>query len=191
MNRLIRTSALVMICITSLSCIKEKLEVTYNNQESKIDKFIESNMYQTTTDEDGSTRTDTLRVLNLGGSNRLVLEEGIGEELNDNGTIAFYYAGYTFNGSKSANNLFITNHKETAESANWDLTDEGYDLYQINIGDADLVEGLKKGLKGVKAGEHSIILFSGKYGFGNKAIGIIPANSALLYEIWVEAISND
>lgn len=191
MNRLIRTSAIILACITSLSCIKEKLEVTYNNQESKIDKFIESNRYQTVTEEDGTTRTDTLRVLNLGGSNRLILEEGIGEELGDNGTIAFYYAGYVFNGSKSANNLFVTNHRETAESANWTLTDEDFNLYQINFGETELIEGLKKGLKGVKAGEHALILFSGKYGFGNEPFGIIPVNSALLYEIWVEAISND
>ena len=35
------------------------------------------------------------------------------------------------------------------------------------------------------------ILFSGKFGFGNKMIGIIPANSALAYKIWVISISNE
>jgi FKBP-type peptidyl-prolyl cis-trans isomerase len=43
----------------------------------------------------------------------------------------------------------------------------------------------------VKGGEECQILFTGKYGFGNKAFGIIPANSALVYKIWVESISND
>ena len=57
MNKLIRTSAIILACIASLSCIKEKLEVTYNNQESKIDKFIESSRYQTVTEEAGTTRT--------------------------------------------------------------------------------------------------------------------------------------
>jgi hypothetical protein len=180
-----------MICITSLSCIKEKLEVTYNNQESKIDKFIESNMYQTTTDEDGSTRTDTLRVLNLGGSNRLVLEEGIGEELNDNGTIAFYYAGYIFSGSISNTNLFITNHAETATQAGWSLTEEEAKVLTINMKEYELVPGLRSGLIGVRSGEECQILFTGKYGFGNKAFGTIPANSPLVYRIWVESISND
>ena len=189
MNKIkIFSAALLLIAATS--CIKEKLEVTYNNQETKIDKYIESNMYQTVSDENGS-RTDTLRVENLNGSNRLILEEGIGEELREGGTIAFYYAGYTFSGSKSFSNLFITNHEETALSAGWELTDEKFELYQINISETELVDGLKKGLMGVRAGEHCQILFSGKYGFGNKTFGIIPANSALLYEIWVEAISND
>ena len=35
------------------------------------------------------------------------------------------------------------------------------------------------------------IIFSGKYGFGKKTFGIIPANSALLYKIWVHSISNE
>lgn len=191
MNRIIRISALTLFCITTLSCIKEKLEVTYNKQESNIDKYIESNMYKTSTDEDGNSITDTLRVVNNGGSNRLVLREGTGETLKENGTIAFYYAGYVFNSNKSMANLFITNHEETAQDANWTLSNEDFNLYQINIGETELVEGLRKGLIGVKSGEHCQIIFSGKYGFGNKTFGIIPANSALLYEIWVEAISND
>ena len=191
MNRIIRISALTLLCITALSCIKEKLEVTYNKQESNIDKYIESNRYKTGTDEDGNSMTDTLRVVNNEGSNRLILKEGTGEGLKENGTIAFYYAGYVFNSNKSAANLFITNHEETAQDANWTLTDEDFSLYQINIGETELVDGLKKGLIGVRSGEHCQIIFSGKYGFGNKAFGIIPANSALLYEIWVEAISND
>ena len=104
---------------------------------------------------------------------------------------AIYYAGYVFNGSKSNANLFITNHEETAKKAGWTLTDENFDIYMIKMAETRLIEGLKSGLLGVKGGEHCVILFSGKYGFGNEEFGIIPVNSALLYEIWVEAVSND
>ena len=175
----------VIVMITGISCIKEKLEVTYTNQESKIDQYINSNKY---TD---NTKTDSLRVVYNGGSSRLVMTEGTGEELTSGGTVAFYYAGYVFSGSKSASGLFITNHEETAKAAGWNLTDEEFSIYQINMSDAKLLEGLRSGLLGVKGGEHCQILFSGKYGFGNEEFGIIPANSALLYEIWVEAVSND
>ena len=85
----------------------------------------------------------------------------------------------------------ITNHEDTAKEAGWTLTDEDYAIYKINMNDARLLDGLRSGLSGVKGGEHCQILFSGKYGFGNEEFGIIPANSALLYEIWVEAVSND
>jgi FKBP-type peptidyl-prolyl cis-trans isomerase len=165
--------------------MKEKLELTYTNQEAKIDQYINSNKY---TD---SSKTDSLRVVYNGGSTRLVLTEGTGEELNAKGTAAIYYAGYTFNGSKSKANLFITNHEDTAKDAGWTLTDENFDVFMIKMGETQLLEGLKSGLLGVKGGEHCQILFSGKYGFGNEQFGIIPVNSALLYEIWVEAVSND
>ena len=186
MNRILKYfTILVSLTIGGTSCIKEKLEVTYNSQEAKIDQYISSNKY---TD---SSKSDSLRVVYNGGASRLVMTEGAGEELNKKGTVAFYYAGYIFIGSKSNNNLFITNHEDTAKAAGWELTDEKYEIYKINMSDAKLIDGLYNGLLGVKAGEHCQILFSGKYGFGNEEFGIIPENSALLYEIWVEAVSND
>lgn len=175
----------IMLILAGTSCMKEKLEMTYTNQESKIDQYINSNKYT------NSTKTDSLRVVYNGGSTRLVLTEGTGEELNANGTAAIYYAGYIFSGSKSNANLFITNHEDTAKNAGWQLTDENFDILMIHMAETKFLKGLRSGLLGVKGGEHCQILFSGKYGFGNEEFGIIPANSALLYEIWVEAVSND
>ena len=186
MNRiLLLASAFIVLS----SCVKEKLEVTYNRQEDQIDKYIASNMYVKHT-EDDQTKTDTLEVVYNGGSSRLILEEGTGEKLTDKGTVSFYYAGYTFTGSKpSASTLFTTNHQETA--ASWPLTDQNFSICTVDMRKGELVEGLKKGLVGVRSNEHCQILFSGKYAFGKKTLGIIPANSAVLFEIWVEAVSND
>lgn len=175
-----------MLLIMAVSCLKEKREETYTNQESKIDQYISSKMYPK-----GENGTDTLRVVYNGGSSRLVLKEGDGDELTSDGTVSFYYAGYTFSGGKSSSGLFATNHKETATAAGWNLTDADYDLLTLEMRDAELLKGLKEGMKGVRSGEHCEILFSGKYGFGKKPFGIIPANSALLFEIWVEAVSNE
>ena len=182
----IRIFVITALMLSMCSCMKSKLEVTYNNQESKIDQYITSKMYVK-----GENGTDTLTVVYNGGANRLVLQEGDGEELLSNGMISFYYAGYTFTNNKSASNLFTTNHEATATAAGWDLTDADYELLTIELNSADLMTGLKDGLKGVKSGEHCEILFSGKYGFGKKPIGIVSANSALLFEIWVEAVSNE
>lgn len=194
------------------SCIKEKLEDTYNKQEDRIDQFIEKNRYQKRntqvpsrdpetgnilTDGNGqpvmkdTVVTDTLRVIYNGGAARLVTKEGEGEEVRENGSIAFYYAGYIFSGSISASNLFTTNHKETAASSGWTLTDEQDDILTIGLNDYTLLPGLKSGLIGVRSGEECQIFFSGKYGFGKKSSGIVPANSALVYKIWVESISNE
>ena len=65
------------------------------------------------------------------------------------------------------------------------------DPVTLELDKADIVEGLRMGLFGVKKGQECYIIFSGKYGFGSKPIGTIPANSALLYHIWVENIENN
>jgi FKBP-type peptidyl-prolyl cis-trans isomerase len=179
-------SALAAIYLVNVSCVKEKLADTYNKQEDKIDQYIEKNRYVKNGGE-----TDTLNVYYNGGAARLVTKEGEGEELTGTGSVAFYYAGYTFSGSISASNLFSTNHRQTAESASWTLTDEQDDILTINLSEHELLPGLKNGLVGVKGGEECQILFSGKYGFGKKGSGIVPANSALVYKIWVESVSNE
>ena len=160
------------------SCTGNKLEQTYNSQEERIDSYI-------------SGKGADYRSVRNGGSNRLVIKEGEGEELKSHGFVSFYYAGYTFNGSYNSSGLFVTNHKETAEASNRNLTDAEYQIYEISMSDAKLIPGLKDGLLGVKAGEECEILFSGKYGFGNENFGIIPANSAHLWKIWVVGVAND
>ena len=57
------------------------------------------------------------------------------------------------------------------------------------MAETDMLEGLRDGLVGVRAGEECEILFTAKYGYGNKTFGIIPVNSALLYKISVVAVS--
>ncbi len=177
MNNIIRIFASAMI-LAMTSCMGSKLEQTYNNQESKIDSYI-------------SGKGEEYRSVRNGGANRLVLKEGEGEELERDGFVSFYYAGYTFSGSFNPSNLFTTNRQETAEELNWDLTDAEYQIYETDMTDARLIPGIKDGLLGVKAGEECEILFSGKYGFGNEHFGIIPANSAQLWKIWVVGVAND
>lgn len=186
-DTIITTAALVIAAIMSASCLKTQLETTYNKQEDQIDQYITKNMV--VKNEEGGS--DTLRVVRNGGSNRLVLKEGTGEELAGDGYVSFYYAGYTFSGSVSAANMFTTNRKASAEEAGWQTGEGDFELYEINFKDSGFTEGLQKGLTGVRAGEECEILFSAKYGFGNKALGIIPAKTALLYRIWVVGVTND
>ena len=171
--------ALVFLAAASCSCVKEKLEMTYNKQEDNIDKYIESNL------------KDDRTVTYNNGSARLTLVHGEGEELSSDGTIGFYYAGYIFKGNLNSANMFATNHEATATAAKWTLTDPDYALMEINLKDGKLLEGVRNGLVGVKPGEECEILFCGKYGFGNSTFGMIPANSALAFKIWVVSVSND
>lgn len=171
--------AAVAAMIAATAC-SQSLDTTFTNQENRIDTFINSELAS----NEGSS------VVRNNGANRLILTEGTGEPLGEDGSVSFYYAGYVFNGSISAANMFATNRKETAEDNNWTVTDPDYSILTIRLSDQDIVSGLRNGLKGVREGETCYIVFSGKYGFGKKPVGTIPANSALLYHVWVEKVSN-
>ncbi len=182
MSRMKIIVMLLAAAAISCSCIKEKLEESYNKQEEQIDKYISGAL----------EKNESYKVTYNGGSSRMTTLAGEGPELSSKGSVSFYYAGYTFSGSSlSASNLFGTNHQTTAEGAGWTLTDAEYSIMEISMDDSRLLEGVRNGLTGVRAGEECEILFSGKYGFGNSTFGIIPAKSALAFKIWVVGVSND
>ena len=202
--RIIKIFTLAILCLASASCIKEKLEEGYAKQEKQIDSYFAKNQTVKRTEkkevidpETGevttkdTTVTDTLRIVYNMGSSRLVRKEGEGPMLTKNGAISFYYAGYVFTGSPSK--LFITNHQATAEDPKnkFIVTDPDYNVLEADMRHDDFIEGLYNGLIGVRAGEECEIAFSGKHGFGNVVFGTIPANSALLYRIWVIGVSNE
>lgn len=166
-----------------LACNKESIQTLYASQESRIESFLDSQL----------SANPNAYVVSRDGTHRLVLADGSGDTLRADGNIAFRWAGYIMSGNNlSSSNLFGTNSLEIAEAAGWASGDaDAFRIEILQLSEADLVPGLKKGLSGVRSGEESIILFSGKYGFGNKALGTIPANAALAYHIWVESISND
>lgn len=193
---------MLILCIAASACIKEKLEETYSKQETRIDDYLAKNntkqrdSIKVETDPETGEEiektvswTDTLRIVYNNGSARLVDEEGEGEPLSENGAVSFYYAGYLFTGSPSE--LFATNHQQTATQENFVLSDASYELFHADMRDVELLSGLRNGLIGVRANEECQILFSGKHAFGNHMFGTIPANSALLFKIWVIGVSND
>ena len=172
-NTYITATIIAAMAVALSSCTKQKLELTYTSQETKIDSYVASVMKS----------DSTVTVSHNNGAARLTLKAGEG------GTISFYYAGYVFQSRPS--DLFATNNAEIAQSAGWNLDEEQLKIITFNMGSDTMVKGLRNGLVGVRAGEECEIIFSGKYGFGRKAFGIIPANSALLYKIWVHSISNE
>lgn len=190
----------LFLCLAASSCVKEKLETTYKKQESQIDSYISKNNTSkrdsTIVYEDGTTKdttwTEDRPVIYNNGSIRLVTKKGTGPKLAENGAVSFYYAGYVFKGgAPSPATLFATNHQTTAQTSSFELTDADYSIMEVNMAESELLEGIRNGLVGVQSGEECEILFTAKYGYGNRTFGIIPANSALHYRIWVVGVSND
>ena len=174
--------AVLTVAAALAGCNKQNLQTTYDNQDKKIEQYVMSQI----------SASKAQRVFTNAGSTRLVISEGAGvDSLSTEGSVTIYYAAYTFNGSVSASNMFATNHGETARQNGWDVL-SGIDTTArvLNLKDGDIVEGLRNGLFGVRTGEECLIMFSGKHGFGDRMVGTIPANSALLYHIAVLGIDN-
>ncbi|MGM9743131.1 MAG: FKBP-type peptidyl-prolyl cis-trans isomerase [Candidatus Cryptobacteroides sp.] len=182
-NRLISAILLAFVILWTASCSKEERKSQMSRQESNIETFINGML----------AKVDTAYVVRNRGVDRLVIVPGEGDSLDVSGTVSFRYAGYVMNSSSLNNaNIFATNSPDVAESVGWEVSDTtAFDIKTLNIGDDDLVEGLKRGLEGTKGGQECYILFSGKYGFGKKTLGTIPANAALAYHVWVESITNE
>lgn len=179
MDKIISIPAILLSFLLAYSCVKEDLETTYTAQEERIDSFIKGEL----------AKNEEYEVSHNQGSNRLILKHGEGTPLSAEGTVTFIYAGYVFTGNISSGNLFATNDKTTAEEAGWN-TGAVMEPFTVSLSDKKLIKGLKYGLEGAKKGEECNIVFSGKYGFGNKANGIVEKNSALLYHILVTDVVN-
>lgn len=206
-RHIIMTAILSAIIFNACS---QSLENTYSNQETRIDSFL-GNLQKSIFaraeqikpedgeegyDEKHETYMEYLALLDAGmgqivhtnSSNRITLYPGTGNSLTASGKATIYYALYIFNGNISASNLVYTNSEQIATESRWEVTSPSYDPITVNLSDKNMIRGLSSGLQGAKEGEECYIVFSGKYGYGNKSQGTIPANSALLYHIKVLAI---
>ena len=170
------------------ACNKQSVQATFDKQETYISSFVDAEC----------KKDETATVAYKDGVVRITLHDTLertgllADTLRTGGTVSFHYAGYTLTaGSINAANLFATNHQKTADAAGWKLSDTtAFKIETLTLDDT-LVDGLKRGLEGVRNQDECYILFSGKYGYGSRVQGTIPAMSALVYHVWISSISND
>lgn len=183
MKRGTRILIFALLAMVAAGCTKQLLQSTYDKQETQIESFVEARLKE----DEKATLTRN------GGAYRVTLADSLShaDSLDYGGTVKLYWACFVMSGTSiSASNLVATNMKELAQSAGWELTDNGqYELETLTLDDC-LIEGLRLGLHGVKEGDECYILFSGKYGFGKMKQGTIPARSALVYYVWIDSYSN-
>lgn len=184
-----------VLALALCACTKQAIQATYDKQESTIESLVENILKS---DESATVEYP-------GGVVRIRFSTSTSTDadqaLQEGGKATFYYGGYTVTATQlSKSNLFATNLKELADESGWKNVDESmFEAETVTVGTGELVPGLEKGLlgdaekgiDGVKKGDEYLILFSGKYGWGNHARGTIPARSALAYHIWVTDISNE
>jgi len=167
------------VAAVSFSCTKEETNNTINSQEESISKYLSSTF-------------KNYEIIPREGSNRVIIDEGYGaDSLSFGDSLIFYYAGYVFNNGPSQ--LFATNVRSVAEKSGFNITplEHTYDEYSLIFESDSFVSGLTNGLYGVREGEHSVILFSARYGFYNKPVANVPSLSALMYEVWIEHVKKN
>ena len=175
-----RITALIAAVFLAVCCGKD--DAGYSNQVTDINNYIDSQLEshpEYTVERDGDIA-------------RLTVVQGEGGALAADGLVKLFYAGYVFKNGVSAGNLFATNQADIARSAGWQLTGVDYESGTVlDLKDKSVLEGLRKGLRGVKPGEECYVMFPARYGNGNKIAGTIPAGSPLIYRIWVIDIENE
>lgn len=105
------------------------------------------------------------------GTSRVVLTEGpAGTPVIEKGdSVYLYYAGFLFSKNGPGTRFVL-------------------DSGMVCVGTGDLIRGLDNGLSGARLGEEAMILFSADDGYGAQALGLVPENSALLFNVGVGSI---
>jgi FKBP-type peptidyl-prolyl cis-trans isomerase 2 len=66
-----------------------------------------------------------------------------------------------------------------------------YDSCMVRVGKGDLITGLDRGLIGARLGQEALILFPSQLGYGKKSVGLVPENTALMFDVLVAAIKKN
>jgi FKBP-type peptidyl-prolyl cis-trans isomerase len=113
-------------------------------------------------------------VFHNGGSSRVVLVEGPqGAPVIEKGdSVYLFYAGYTFTQSGPDRQFVL-------------------DSGMVRVGAGDLIRGLEDGLPGARQGEEALIIFSADDGYGSQPVGLVSANTALLFDVGVALIKKN
>lgn len=161
------------IMFVIVSCSKQDDENTYISQESSIDSYITS-----------LVSTYNYKVVRKSGSNRVIISSGSSADSLETGdSLYFHYSGYAFSSGKGS--LFVTNDTTIAK-ANSFVTDGV--ARKVVYGNDGLISGLHNGLHGVRTGQECYIVFSAKYGYGNKVMFNLGKLTPLLFDVTVDKI---
>lgn len=128
------------------------------NQEKYIDDYINSKYADSEVYRDGSV---SRIVLSAGAPGAPAIEKG--------DSVYFYFAGFCFSQGGPSSQFVL-------------------DSAMFRVGSGDLIRGLDMGLIGARLGEEALILFTSQYGYGTDAVGLVPENTALLFDVAVAAI---
>ena len=171
----------ILLLLTALialgACGKDKEADYITSQEKTIDSYWatrDDNVYEKTIVED---------------IYRIVLEQGDKTKAIEKGDIvSFYYKGAILSGKGlELANIFDTNIADIAKQLGLSSASE-LEICENVVGKGYFISGLEKGLLQMHKGETAEIIFTSSYGYGDKAMNIIPKYSPIIFEVKIEDV---
>jgi peptidylprolyl isomerase len=103
------------------------------------------------------------------GLQYLDLKVGEGDEARSRDKVDVHYTGW----------LYIDGKKGTKFDSSYDRNKP----INFRLGAGRLISGWEEGIPGMKVGGKRILIIPPKLGYGKKAVGTIPSNSTLMFEV--------
>lgn len=103
--------------------------------------------------------------ITMGGTKVEILRKGKGQSAQRGNSLIVHYTGYLPNGKKFDSSL---DRKEP---------------FRFRLGEKQVIAGWEEGMEGMKVGEKRKLTIPPEQGYGQRAVGPIPANSTLIFEV--------
>jgi len=147
------------ICLAVLltACTAESLKEQLVRQEQAIEDYIKRKV------DSGLVKSDS--VFYNDGAYRIVYVSGTGWRADSGDSVIFYYRASNFNTNQYFDSTFL------------------YYPEKGILGDGRYINGLEKGLLGMKTNEEAEILLTGEQAYGNVGMGILPPYAPVKFEI--------
>ena len=155
MNRKNRYN-LILLALLLTACKPESHKEQLLRQEQAIENYINRMISQ--------GAIDSSRVMYNDGVYRLMLIEGTGEGASSGDSVIFHYWASVFNSNQY-----------------YDSTGQHPERAILGLG--HYINGLEKGLSGMKINEYAEILLTGEQAYGNINMGILPPYTPVKFEI--------
>lgn len=109
------------------------------------------------------------------------------DELNTTGTVADLRVQTVAPGSGDPAGIgdILTMHYTGAlpNGTVFDSSRERGTPFQFQLGTGQVIQGWERGIAGMKVGERRFLIIPPSLGYGDRAIGSIPANSTLVFDV--------
>ena len=138
-------------------------------EKEALAKYVADNKIDATPDEDG------LYII--------VNKKGKGQKVEIGRTVAINYTGHLLDGK-----VFDTSIETVAKNNDIYDSQRTYGPFKYRVGETKLIRGWEEGVINQPAGSKLTLIIPSALGYGPNDLGVIPANSSLIFDIEIVSV---